>query len=173
MALRAINTTGKAPKVFSGARGKVYIENPNGGGNQLIGIFSNISYNVTYDTTPAYILGRWTPAEIDYSSVSPVNITAGGWRVVGLGPHEGGQLPRIQDLLLHQYLTIQIFDRETQEYVATIQFVRPTGFHSNVTARQLSDMTLSYVGILVEDEDVNTNAEPGDSTNLNVAPQGG
>lgn len=169
MALRNQNETGGSPKIMSGARAKVYIEDPNTalpeGGRRLMGIFSNISYGVTLDATPAYILGRYGAAEIDYTSASTVNITCGGWRAVGLGPHRGARVPRLQDLLNHQYITFEIFDRQTGEKVAKIEKVRPTGFTTGLTARQLEEMTTTYVGLLVNDED-ETNSEAATPSGL-------
>jgi hypothetical protein len=47
-----------APKVMSGARAKFGIVDPATGKARYLGIFNNVSYGLTYDAQPAYILGR-------------------------------------------------------------------------------------------------------------------
>lgn len=116
-------------------------------------------------TTPAFILGRFTAASIDYTSVEPVNCTASGWRVVRHGAHVEGRVPNIKDLLNHEYIQIGVVDRQTLEAVATIRDVRPTGYSSAFAARQLTQMSMSYIGIIVDDESTD-NHEPSDSTQL-------
>lgn len=153
------------PKVMSGARAKVGVVDPNNGQLQVVGIYDNFSYGLQYDVSPAFILGRFTAASLDYTSVEPVNCTASGWRVVKHGAHVEGRVPNIKDLLTHEYIQIGVVDRQTLELVATIVDVRPTGYSTAFTARQLTQMTMSYMGILAGDEDTN-NAEPADSTNL-------
>ena len=158
------------PKVMSGARAKVGVHDPLTGDTQIIGIFSNISYGVTYDVTPAFILGRFTAAEIDYTAVDVVQITASGWRIVGQGRHKQGRLPRVQDLLFHEYLELAVLDRQTEVLggeprIAHIRNVRPTSGAEGFTARQLSEATLTYVGLLVDDEDT-VNEEHPSAANL-------
>lgn len=152
-----------APKVMSGARAKVGVYDATTGQTQIIGIFSNVSYGVTYDVQPAFILGRYTAAEIDYTAADIVQITASGWRVIGHGWHKEGRLPRVQDLLLHEYIELAVIDRQTEALggeprIAKIRNVRPTSGSGGFSARQLSESTHTFVGLLVDDEDT-TNAE--------------
>lgn len=141
-----------APKIFSGARAKVFITKP---GQQpvLVGIFSSLSYNVNMDVQPAFILGRYAPAELDYTAMEPVSISASGWRVIGQGPHKAAAVPKLQDLLLHEYLSISVIDRATGSQVANLEFVRPTSYSASAIARQLSENSYSFLGILASDED--------------------
>lgn len=146
------------PKVMSGARAKVGTYNPATGQTEWVGIYSNVSYGVVYDTQAAYILGRYSAADVDYTAVELVNMTATGWRVINFGPHTTGRLPRLADLLHHQYLTFAVADRLLEEQtadgrIAVIRKVRPTSFNTTISARQLEDMTMTYVGILCDDED--------------------
>lgn len=146
-----------APKTVSGARAKVSIIDANG--PRVVGIFANVSYNLTYDAQPAYILGRYSATEIDYTAVDIVHITASGWRVVGHGWHKGGALPKVEDLMFAEYITMTVTDRQTEAtksgnpVMATIKNVRPTSASGGFAARQLSESTYTYVGILVDDED--------------------
>lgn len=161
------------PRVMSGARARVSIFDPNTGFNKIVGIFNSISYGVTYDVLPAFILGRYSAAELDYTGAEPVNVTAGGWRAFGLGPHQSTALPKLSDLLNHQYITLTIYDRQNNgagannKPLATIKNCRPTGFATAITARQLEELTVTFLGLLVDDEDTE-NAERFDSTTINL-----
>ena len=153
-----------APKVFHGARALFQIVDPNTGQSTAttVGIFDNCSYSLTYDVQPAFILGRFSPAELGYTAQEPVNITCSGWRVINHGPHQYGHVPHLQDLLLHQYITMQVVDRQTGLPIATFNSVRPTGYNTSIQARQLETMTLNFMGLLVDDES-------GDNTESIVA----
>ena len=146
------------PRVFTGARAIFQIMNPNSNKPQTVGIFDNCSYNLTYDVQPAYILGRFSPAELGYTAQEPVNITCSGWRVINHGPHDDAQVPHLADLLLHQYLTMQVVDRQTGLTIATFESVRPVGYNTSIQARQLETITVNFMGLLVDDES-GTNAE--------------
>lgn len=147
-----------APKVMSGARATFGVFNPNTDTTTVIGIFSNVSYGVTYDVQPAFILGRYSAAEIDYTAADVVQVTASGWRVIGNGWHKAGQLPTLQQLLTHEYLQLSVTDRQTNKVIAVINNVRPTSASGGFAARQLSESTHTFVGLLVDDED-NQNSE--------------
>lgn len=154
-----------APKVMSGARAKLGIVDPATGLATYIGIFNSASYSLTYDAQPAYILGRYSPAEIDYTAQEPVQITCAGWRIIDSGPHAVAKVPALQDLLTHEYLSLVLTDRQTNKNMATFHFVRPTGYSSTVTARQLEEVTVTFVGILVDDESTQ-NSESASAVDL-------
>jgi hypothetical protein len=150
-----------AGKVVSGARCKVSID------GQVVGIFNSISYGLSYDTQPVYILGRFTAAEIDYTAQEVVGVTCTGWRVIGHGPHVtsaaggGGSVPKLQDLLTHDYISLLVEDRQTGKQIATISNVRPTGYSTTVSQRQLEEITVNFVGILISDETADNSEAPG------------
>lgn len=160
-----------APKVMSGARAKLAIVDPNTGQAVVVGIFNNVSYGLTYDVQPAYILGRYSPAELDYTAQEPVSITCSGWRVVKQGPHVTARVPKLQDLLTADYLELTVIDRQTEANdpnnarIAKFHSVRPTGYSTTITARQLEEVTVTFVGLLVDDEST-TNAEHSSAANL-------
>lgn len=149
-----------APKVMSGARAKLQIFDPNTNSAQTLGIFANVSYALAYDAQPAYILGRYSAAEIDYTAQEPVQITASGFRVVGQGAHKHASVPKLQDLLTHEYISLQIVDRQTGQAIAKITNVRPTGYSTSISARQLEEITVNFIGILVDDEDTQNEEHP-------------
>ena len=141
-------------KIMHGARCKIGIVDSTTGQVRYVGIYNNVSYSVNYDVQPAFILGRFTAAALEFTAVEPVSVTCSGWRVVRHGAHVDGRLPSVKDLLRYDYLQIVLFDRQELVPIATIRQVRPTGYSSSLTARQLTEMTCSYLGIPGDDEDV-------------------
>lgn len=159
-----------APKVMNGARATLGVYDPATGTFKAVGIFNNVSYGLTYDAQPVYILGRYSPAEIDYTSQEPVSITASGWRVIEHGPHVDAAIPKLQDLLTHEYLELAVSDRQraaggADGRIAKFRQVRPTGYSTTISARQLEEVTCTFMAILVDDEST-TNAEGFGSTEL-------
>ncbi len=154
-----------APKIMSGARAKVSFYDRTTGEAKAVGIFHSINYGVVYDTAPAYILGRFSAAEIDYTAAEIVSITCSGWRVLNHGWHDDGRLPRVQDLLFAEELEMLVTDRATEALggeprVALIKNVRAVSGSGGYNARQLSEATFSYVGILVDDESGSNHEHP-------------
>jgi len=142
-----------AQKIMSGARAKLGIVDPLTGKVRFVGIFNNVSLGLTFDAQPAYILGRYSPAEIDYTAQEPVNVTCSGWRVFDHGAHVDGQVPRLQDLLNHEYLRLVIVDRQNPtRALHTISGVRPTGYSTTISARNLEEISVTFMGLILDDE---------------------
>jgi hypothetical protein len=151
---------------MNGARAKLGIYDPATGQTRIIGLFNSVSYGLTYDTQPAYILGRFSPAEIDYTAQNEVQIQCSGFRVIGHGPHKEAGVPKLQDLLLHEYMELTIIDRQREALgqdgrIAKFRNVRPTGYSTGMNARNLSELTVNFVGIQVDDEDTTNNEGTG------------
>jgi hypothetical protein len=149
-----------AAKVLSGARAKLGFYD----GNQVnyVGIFSDVSYGVTYDVQPAWILGRYSAAELDYTAMEVVHITANGFRIVDHGWFNDAQFPSLSQLMSANYMTMSVLDRQTLKEIARIDSVRPVAATGGFSARQLSTSTHSYQGLLVSDESQPNNTEsPG------------
>lgn len=144
-------------KVFHGARAKLNI------GQNTVGIFTNVSYGVQYDVQPVSILGAMAPVELAYTGQEAIQITASGWRVIGHGPHDpqGAQVPKLQDLLTHEDITVSLFDRQDDSNpIMVVTGVRPTGYSTSVSARGLQEITVSMVGLKLTDES-GDQGEPG------------
>ena len=94
-------------QILSGARCQLIIN------GRIVGLFTQVSYGVSYDAQPSYILGRYSPAEITYAGQEAIAINASGYRVVDAGPHTVADVPRLQDLLNHEDISIALFDRKT------------------------------------------------------------
>jgi hypothetical protein len=149
-----------AAKVMSGARAVMGFYN--GSKFNAVGIFSDASYGVTYDVQPAWILGRYSAASLDYTAMEVVHVTANGYRIIDHGWFNDAQFPSLSQLMAHEYMTLQIIDRQTEKMVARIDYVRPVGATGGFSARQLSTSTHTYQGILVSDESQPDNNEsPG------------
>lgn len=144
-------------KIMHGARAQVYV------GTKLIGVFTNVSYGSTYDIQPAYILGRFSPAELTYTAAEPISISASGWRVVGAGPYseEGSGMPLLQDLLTASDVTFSIWDRQLNKKIMTVEGVRHAGFNTSIAPRALEEMSLNFVGLRLSDENESNNESEG------------
>jgi hypothetical protein len=152
-------------KTMTGARAQVIVDNPNTGKSSTIGIYSRISYGVAFGVQSVDILGRFSPDELVYTHYEPVNITASGYKVVDHGAHADAGFPKLSDLLNFQDLTLAVFDRQTKKRVGTIRNVKPATYDIDYTAKDLSQYTMRYVGILVDDESVE-NAESVGASSL-------
>jgi len=153
-------------RTMHGARAKVFIADPNSGKPQLVGIFNNVSWGLTYDVQPVNILGRFSPDELVYTAQEPVTVTASGFRVVNSGPHVIAKVPNLVDLLTHEYIELSISDRLNPGLdIARIHHVRPTGYSTTLSARALEEVTVTFMGLLVDDEST-TNTEAPDAATL-------
>lgn len=147
-------------KVLSGARAKLGFYD--GQNVSYVGIFSDLSYGVTYDVQPAWILGRYSAAALDYTALEICHITANGFRIVDHGWFADAQFPSLSQLMAANYMTMSVLDRQTGKEVARIDYVRPVAATGGFSARQLSTSTHTYQGILVSDESQPNNTEsPG------------
>lgn len=151
------------PKVVHGARAVVRISGSGANAGVPVGIFSSFGYGLSYDIQPAFILGRFSAAELGYTGVEPVRCTASGWKVVNNGPHIAAQFPTVQQLLFHEYIQIDVLDRQTDKVIAIIKDVRPESYSSTISTKALTETTHSFVGILLDDESVQ-NVEGGSTT---------
>ncbi len=152
-------------KVLHGARAVLWI------GTTPVGIFNNVSYGVTYDISPVFLLGRTGAAELAYTGMEVVQVSANGFRILNHGPFSvmdkdtGSRLvPRLQDLLNYQDLTISLHDRLTADPEAgTIMVLtncKPQGFNSSVGARGLQEMSVTFLGLHLSDEAGANNEDP-------------
>jgi hypothetical protein len=135
-----------ATKVLTGARAKVYVN------NQLVGIYETATYNVNIGTEPIHILGRYSPDEITPTSYEAVTISCSGFRIVGEGPHVLPAVPRLQDLLNFDSVTLAVVDRQTGETILTAIGCVPNSYNGNHNARATSRITINYTGLRISDE---------------------
>lgn len=144
---------------FNGARAVVSAITADG--PRTIGVFMSFSYSVAYDVQAVEILGRYTAAELVYTGAMPITANASGYRVIDDGAHVNPSVPRVQDLLDHDDIELEVRDRATGRVVARIRNVRPSGYDVNTAARQLSTMSTSYIGILIDEDEVESSEPTG------------
>lgn len=149
-------------RVMTGARAILSV------GGAKMGVFNNFSYGQQFDVEHAYILGKFNPDEIVYTAMGPVSCQASGWRVIDQGPHVQGKVPKLQDLLTHDYITLTVVDRQSGKTIASITQVRPTGYTTQVTSRQAEEISVSFTGLLISDE----SGEQDDTQNAMRLPPG-
>jgi hypothetical protein len=150
---------------MTGARGKVYIADPNTGKPELVGVFHTISWGLTFDVQPAFILGRFSPDELVYTAQEPIGVQCAGFKVVGAGVHKLMKMANTRDLLTHEYLSLVIVDRQTGRDIAKIHSVRPVSYNTTLNARQMEEISVNYMGLLVDDEDTQ-NSERADAATM-------
>lgn len=144
---------------LSGARAKVSI------GGKVVGIWTSISYSLSYDVVPSFLLGRYSPAALTTTGVEAVNITAGGWRIVDHSFFKEGAVTPLKDMLTQEDITLSIIDRATGKAIATIKGCLPTGVSQDLSSKQLASGSNSYLGLLLNTEDFQ-NDENASSTVL-------
>lgn len=155
-----------AQKVMHGARAEIGIVDSKTGKARIVGIFNNFSYQVTFDVQAAFILGRFSAAELVTTGVEPVAITAQGFRVIDHGFFREGAITNVKDLLTQEYVTLAVFDRQNAKAKpAVIRGCLPTGHSATVSAKQLMEGTNTYLGLLM-DEDDTQNVEAPDAADL-------
>ena len=148
-----------------GARAKIQIAGGVNSTSTTVGIFNSISYGLAYDAVPINTVGRFSAQEIVYTGQDVISVQASGFRVVGAGAHTTTGLPALQDLLNADYVTIVVEDRQTKQAIARIHSVRPTGYSTGVSARNVQEISVSFIGILI-DEDETHNNEAADAVRL-------
>lgn len=149
-----------AARTMTGARAQLIVADPTTGTGKVVGIFNNISWGLAYDVQPIYVLGRYSPAETVYTAQESVSITATGFRVVGKGAHVSAKVPNLKDLMNHEYMELAVFDRQSTTsagngspvMIAKFHSVRPTGYSTSLSARGVEEITINFVGLLVDDE---------------------
>jgi hypothetical protein len=161
-------------KVMHGARAVVWV------GTTPAGIFNNVSVQVGLDVAPAYILGRFTPAELVYVGAEVVNLSMTGFRVMKNGPFsladsesQSRLVPFVQDLLTYDDISVSLHDRTEADpeksTILQVFYVKPTGFSENVGARGLMELTVNMQGLTFGDEE-GENAETKTAADLPSTP---
>ena len=133
-------------KVMTGGRAKLFVN------NQLVGIYETCTYNMNIGSEPIHLLGRFSPAEITPTSYEAVTISCSGFRIVGQGPHVLPGVPKLQDLLALEGVTIAIVDRQTGQAILTAIGCVANSYNGNHNSRATSRITVNYTGLRISDE---------------------
>jgi hypothetical protein len=129
-------------KIVHGGRMKVFIN------NELVGLFNSATVSYSYGTEPVHILGKFDPASIVLHSVDAVSISCSGFRLAGNGPKILPKVPKVQDLLLFEGMTMTLVDRQTGAELETILNVTPASTNVNYSARASSTIQINYLGTI-------------------------
>jgi hypothetical protein len=148
---------GTQGQIITGARCQLIIN------GVLQGLFTSVSWSHDYTAEDAYVLGRFSAAEIAYTAQNTITINATGYRVLDKGAFAQAQLPKLQDLLSAQDLTIAIYDRKSDKEILHVDNVRPLGYSSSVNARGVVEMGIVFRGITASDESNQQNESSGAS----------
>lgn len=140
-------------KVFSGARAKVYVDG--GQGPMLVGIFDSCSYSVNIGAEPIFTLGQYGPHEIAQTSYEAVTVNCSGFRVIGNGGHLLPKVPKLDDLLQLEGITLTMLDRQADansEPILTVLNCIPVSYATGAQAKSTSRIQVTYVGTSASDE---------------------
>lgn len=141
--------------VFHGARAVMAIN------GKAVGIFTSVSYGVNYDVAPIYTLGKYGPQTTEITGVEPIAVQCSGWRIVDAGPYSdkaGGMMPKLQDLVNAGEITISIYDRQNPtKAVMEVFNCRCQGFSTSVSSRSLQEISVSFIGLSLQDEEGDQN----------------
>lgn len=136
-------------KVFTGARAKVYVD------NVLVGLYDSCSYSVNIGTEAIHLLGRYSPDEITVTSYEAVTVNCSGFRLIGNGGHILPKVPKLQDLLNLEYITLSMTDRKSAnnaEPVMTVVGCVPVSYSTGANAKATSRIQVTYMGTRASDE---------------------
>lgn len=148
--------------IFNGQRAKVYIQT---GGDQgqkkLIGLFTNVSGSLGYSVQEAYILGRSSVAEFVYTGMEPVRLSLSGFRVINSGPFAIQTVPKLQEILQYEGITVEVEDRTTGLTALKVFDCFIERFSFGFGARSISNIEVSMVGSTYGDESADFAEAPG------------
>lgn len=148
-------------QVLTGARAKIMIN-----GN-VVGLFTNCSWSIRQGKEPLFIVGRHGPAEITPTSQEAVTLDLSGYRIVDAGPYKVANATMLKNLLNEEDFSVAILDRQTGKFIFQAVGCRTTGFSSGVSAKGISDLRISVVGLKADDE--TTLAAGGDAEDPSAA----
>lgn len=148
-------------KVVHGARAQLIVGDINNSDARVVGVFNNVSLGLNYDVAPIYTLGNYAPQELVYTAQEAVNVEAAGFRVVDHGAQVDGKVPRLQDLINHEYISLAIQDRQTGRTLYKIRDVRPVGYNTSMAARDVESMTIRFTGRLIDEDNVSNDDTVG------------
>ena len=148
-------------KVFTGARAKVYVD------DVLVGIFDSCTYAVNIGTEAIHTLGKFSPQEITPTSYEAVAVNCSGFRIIGNGGHVLPKMPKLQDLLNLETVTLAMIDRKaatSDDPAMTVVNCVPANYSTGANAKATSRIQITYIGTHHSDEA--GAQDEGDAVNL-------
>jgi hypothetical protein len=151
-------------KIMTGARALIYV------GGKQIGFFSSCEWSYQLRVEPAYILGRYSVAELTYTDAEVVTVRCAGFRPFdgkeNYGPHQtlsgaSKLVPTLADLAGADSVDIVIVDRQSNKAVMQVQEARCTGYNTSLRAREQQTISMDFMGKRVSAEGAENVVEGG------------
>lgn len=138
----------KRAKTMTGARAIVYVA------EVAVGFFDSCDYSTSIGTEPVFILGRFSAAEIVPTSYEIVTLNCSGFRIIGNGGHVLPLMPKLDDLLNLNSITITVVDRQdaTAKPILVVHDCIATSYGTGYSAKSTSKIRISYQGVRAHDE---------------------
>ncbi|HLD91714.1 MAG TPA: hypothetical protein VI911_12005 [Patescibacteria group bacterium] len=135
--------------------------------NVTVGLFDSCNWAVNHGAEAIHILGRFSPAEIALTSYEAITVNCSGFRIVGNGGHILPKVPKLQDLLNLEGVTISIVDRQHPEKpIMTVIGCVPVNYATGVNAKATSRIQVTYLGLKHFDESSDSQDESAGASNL-------
>lgn len=162
------------PQLLSGARGQLKI------GTKTLAYVTDVSISVTHNVRPVHTFGAPNARSVEPLSVSPVSISVGRVIPVNKAAETGptGSVntsaisqsiePLISQLMTSEDISIELSDKITGATIANVKNVRFSGRSMNVSAGQLAQERLSFIGIYDAGPNVGANPDGTGGTNQNT-----
>ncbi len=119
---------------------------------KLAGIFNSVTSGISHDLQAVYILGKYNPAELTYTSQDPIAVTLSGFRVVNNGPFVIASAPHLQDLLNSLDFQLVLVDRQTGASLMNVTGCKVSRWSTTHAVKALADLSVDVLGISLEDE---------------------
>lgn len=157
---------GQASSIMTGARALIYV------GGKAIGFFSSCDWAYQVRVEPAYILGRYSVAELTYVDAEPVTVRCAGFRALSTnettgnnGPHQplptgSGLVPTLAQLINAPTVDIEIYDRnDPNKLIMRVIDAKATDYTTSLRAREQETISISFMGKRVSAEFDENNVE--------------
>ena len=142
-------------KTMTGSRAIVSVD------NQIVGLFDSIDYGENVGMEAIHILGRFSASELAETSYEAITVNCSGFRIIENGVHVLPKFPKLQDILNLGEITLTVSDRQTGEVIATIVGCKPANNRQSHAARSTSKINVTYMGLILSDEDGDSSESPG------------
>lgn len=153
-------------RIMTGARALVYV------GGKQIGFFSSCDWGYATRVEPAYILGRYSVAELTYVDAEPVTVSCAGFRALSEnattgnnGPHQtlptgAGLVPTLTQLIEAPSVDIEIYDRaDPNKLIMRVIDAKAVRYATSLRAREQETISIEFMGKRVSAEFDENNVE--------------
>lgn len=154
-------------KIMTGARALIYV------GGKAIGFFSSCDWSYQTRVEPAYILGRYSVAELTYVDAEPVTVRCAGFRALSddegtknNGPHQilpdsqKGLVPTLNQLIDAPSVDIVIYDRQNPDKaIMRVVEAKAVSYSTSLRAREQETISIDFMGKRVSAEFDENNVE--------------